>query len=199
MRRTALFVIITVVIMVCAAAGNCENTGSARIIPGEEWSWKNGANNTFDGEIDLSDYEGGELNISMTTDLPYDETERAESRPVFTIVNEKRIQMLKQTESARCTIDKESPVITFSGRFRLPEKQRVNQITFQFTVTDETGQEITNVRAAINSGSETNERQIYIPVDINTVSAVLICAAAIVWMAVVLKNIHNKKSVRRGQ
>ncbi len=195
MKNKSLLAILIILFMMVTEAGNCESMNAARIIPGEEWSWKTGANNIFDGELDLHEYPDHEVTICMTSDLPYEESEKAEKSPVFTIVSGKRIQMLKQSNTARCTIDKDNPVVSFSGRFILPEKKHVNSITFQFTVTDENGREITKAAAQISGSGNTNDRQFFIPVDINMITAILIAAAVIIWLAALIKNI--KKRVRR--
>lgn len=192
MRKRTILAILIILFMMVTAAGNSESNNIARIIPDEEWSWKTGANNIFEGEMDLKDYPGGEVSISMTCDLPYEESEKTEKSPVFTIVNGKRIQMLKQSSTARCSIDKENPVVSFSGRIILPEKKHVNSITFQFTVTDENGREISKAETLIAGNGEINDRQFYIPVDIKVITAILSIAAVLIWIAVLLKKMKKK-------
>ncbi len=192
MRKRTILAILIILFMMVTAAGNSESNNIARIIPDEEWSWKTGANNIFEGEMDLKDYPGGEVSISMTCDLPYEESEKTEKSPVFTIVNGKRIQMLKQSSTARCSIDKENPVVSFSGRIILPEKKHVNSITFQFTVTDENGREISKAETLIAGNGEINDRQFYIPVDIKVITAILSTAAVLIWIAVLLKKMKKK-------
>ena len=196
MRNRTLLAVLIILFMMVTAAGNSESNNPARIIPDEEWSWKTGANNIFEGELDLKAYPGREVSISMACDLPYEESEKADKSPVFTIVNGKRIQMLKQSSTARCTIDQDNPVVSFSGRMILPEKKHVNAITFQFTVTDENGQEITKAEALITGNGDNNDRQFFIPVDIKLITAILSTAAAIIWIAVLTIKL-KKKSVRR--
>ena len=191
---TALFLLFTTI---CSGA---EENG-AQMQAGDEWSWEPGAYNTFDGEIDLSDYTGHELTICMSTDLIYNDEEK-DGRPVFTVLNGKRFTMAKQTETVRCTPDPEDPVVRFSGRLRLPEKKHVNSIGFEFSVTDSSDQPVISIRGSINSNAGDSGRSsgaFYIPVDIHTITLILASAAAIVWAAVLAGSIIRKKKERMGE
>ena len=195
MRKKAIVIMMILSVILCMTAGICEGKTSLRITPGEEWSWKAGASNVFDGSIDLSAYEGREIIISMATDIPYEDTEEQDSHPVFTIFDNKRIQMLKQSNTVRCTPESGQSDVTFSGRFIMPEKQRVRRISFTFSITDESGKKTDIVSAVVDGGR--NEGVFYIPADINTIIIIIICAAVIVWTAVMVKSLHQKKTARR--
>ena len=197
-RKFFILFLSAVLTAICCSAALCEKAGSNSIICGEDWSWNTGAYNTFDGELDLSDFAGRELSIHMTTDLPYSGKAEQESMPVFTLLNGKRITMHKQTDTIRCTTDSGDPVIRFSGRFRMPEKKHVRQITFQFGILDEDGQELKSVSVRLGGG-ENSTGAYYIPVDIHTVTLCIGIAAAALWAFILVRRIPGGKKQKTGE
>ena len=85
------FLIITVLLLLTGSlmTVHAESGPDAAIIPDEDWSWSRGAYNTFTGQIDLSGCDAGELSISVSTDLSYNNDTEQQSMPVFTSVNGK--------------------------------------------------------------------------------------------------------------
>ena len=202
MKKSSYLLILTVFLAVCFCTAAGEDFSPDRITAGEEWSWNPGANNTFDGAIDLSDYIGREITVEMSVDLEYDaETER-DSMPVFTVINGKRITMLKQTNTIRCTPDAEKPSIQYTGRITLPEKQHADSITFQFRLSDESGLELKTVSCQIadessEAGSAGNRFYIHFP--IQTITLILGMTAALVWAFNLARFIRIRKQKRTGE
>lgn len=186
-KRYSVIICILVALFFVIPAGS-EQKSAVEITAGEEWTWKKGENNIFSGKIDLSEFAGKEITVALSCDLPFSVEEKKESSPVFTIVNGKRIPMLKQTGIFQCAPDSANPVIEFSGKFRLPEKERVNRIMFIFSVMDESGQEIMNKEAFISNGTDQNGNAFYIPADINQITMLILLAAAIAWTAVLIRS-----------
>ena len=182
--------ILTIATVYC---GLCAS--GASVSAGEEWSWENGAYNTFEGTVDLSGLEGKKLSIEMSSDLTYDAEAEQESRPVFVIVNGKRITMMKQSGTVQYQPEKEDPVLRFSGRLRLPQALRFHRITFMFEVKDEEGNLLRTVTADLGGNSANDV--FYIPVDIRTISVIIAIAAAAVWTAALARNRHIRKNKER--
>lgn len=202
MKKNTCLLILTVFLAVCFCMAAGEDFSPDRISAGEEWSWNPGANNTFDGEIDLSDYSGREITVEMSVDLAYDTETEQDSTPVFTVVNGKRINMLKQTNTIRCIPDTEMAVIQYSGRITLPAKQHTDNITFQFSLSDENGEELKTVLCKIadessEAGSAGNRFYIHFP--IQTINLTLGAAALLVWFFNLIRYIRIRKQQRTGE
>ena len=195
--KTKVLFVAAAIILIFTAAAYGENV-PVTVSAGEEWTWDPGANNIFDGEIDLSRYTGQELTVSMISDLPYRDDTESDGRPVFTSVNGKRITMLKQSDNVRCTPTEDNPVMRFSARFTLPEEKRVYRIIFQFKVTDEEGKEVSTFNAEISAGKDGLTGPFYIPADISMISVIICLIAAAVWTAVILRIIRRKRE-RTGE
>ena len=188
-KKTSLFMVIMTILLFVASS---QSEGSASVIvPEDEWSWSRGAYNTFSGQIDLSDCSAGEVTIRMLTDLTYDEDSEQNSKPVFTSVNGKRIVMTKQSNTVLISTDSDHPTMDFTASFRMPEKLHISSVNFVFRVTDKDGNELKTVSERIdssNNGSDRTESSFYIPVDINLIALILAIAAALVWLAVLIRN-----------
>ena len=183
----------------CTAAG--EEPAACSIRTGEQWSWSRGAYNTFSGTIDLTGFSGGELTVTMTTDLEYDAETEQKSMPVFTTVNGKRIAMTKQSAAVKVTADPDNPRMEFTGSFRLPEKKRIEAVTFTFSIAGADGAEQKNVSCMIDSGKNIagkKDNTFYIPVDIGRITLITGIAAAVVWALVLIRIWARKKSIRTG-
>lgn len=202
MKRYPFLLFMAVFLVLCVSFATSENTAADRISAGEEWSWDPGAYNTFEGSIDLYEYTGRDISVEMSTDLVYDTKTEQSSMPVFTIVNGKRIVMLKQTNTIRCLPDEANPVLRFSGRIRLPEKQHTSQITFQFCLKDENGEELKTVACRIDDGNDAARSagsSFYIRFRTETVTLILAIAAAAVWSVAVIRFLRIRKQKRTGE
>ena len=195
-KTKVLFIAASIILLFIAAAYG-ENV-PVTVSAGEGWAWDPGANNIFDGEIDLGKYSGQELTVSMISDLPYSNDAESDGRPVFTSVNGKRITMLKQSDSVRCTPTEDNPFMRFSARFTLPEEKRVYRIVLQFKVKDEEGNEVSTFNAEISAGKNGLTGPFYIPADISMISVIICIIAAAVWTAVILRIIRRKRQ-RTGE
>ena len=202
MKRFPFLLFMAVFLALCFSSAISENIEADRISAGEEWSWDPGAYNTFEGSIDLSEYTGRDISVEMSTDLVYDIKTEQSSMPVFTIVNGKRIVMLKQTNTIRCLPDEANPVLQFSGRIRLPEKQHTSQITFQLCLKDENGEELKTVACRIHDGNDAARSagsSFYIRFRTETVTLILTIAAAAVWSIAVIRFLRTRKQKRTGE
>ena len=193
------YIIITVLLLVtgCLMDALAESGLEAVVIPDEEWSWSRGAYNTFTGQIELNGCEAEELMVSVSTDLPYNNDTEQQSMPVFTSVNGKRIVMTKQSDTVYISPDNTDEMITFSGSFRLPEKTRIDKISFIFSIKDQNGIEIKTATCRIEAADETkgtNTNPFYIPVSINLITIILAVSAVLVWTIVFIKS-HTAKKI----
>ena len=195
-KTISLLVIISIFCLLATAFGE---SVPASVTAGEEWSWDPGTKNVFDGEIDLSEYSGQEMTICMKSDLPYQSEDELAGSPVFTVVNGKRITMLKQCDTARCTPTEEDPVMHFSARFTMPAENRVYRIVFQFTVTDASGKEVSKYNTEISAGKAGAAGPFYIPADIRMITVIIFIAAAAIWAAAVLIHCGCRKRKRTGE
>ena len=198
------YIIITVLLLLTVSLMNAlaESGTEAVVIPDEEWSWSRGAYNTFTGQIGLSGCEAGELTVSVSTDLPYNNDTEQQSMPVFTSVNGKRIVMTKQSDTIHISPVNTDEKITFSGSFRLPEKTHVDKISFVFSIKDQNGLEIKTVTCRVEADDEakgTNINPFYIPVSINVITIILTVSAVLVWTIVFIKSHTAKKSHETGE
>ena len=201
MKRVSFLIAAFVFLVLSICSALSESVSAGRITAGEEWNWDPGAYNTFEGSIDLSEYKGQEIAVEMTTDLSYDTETEQDSMPVFTVVNGKRIVMLKQTNTIRCTPEKGSFVLDFSGRIRLPEKQRTDRIDFLFILTDSDGTQLKTVSCRLDNGDDTaqlNGSVFYIRFRTETVTLVLAIAAAAIWTIAVYRSIRTRNRNRTG-
>ena len=189
--------LLTAVTMTAAAAEDRQ----AVLTPCDEWSWDPGAYNTFDGEIDLSGYEGQEITVTVDSDLIYDEEKEKDSIPVFMTLNGKRFTMNKQKKTIRCTPDAENPVMRFSAKLKMPGRQHVNGVTFTFTLADGNGNTLEAVSGTIGSGEAADETAVgafFIRTDILLITCVTAGAAGLVWAAALARNRRISKKERNG-
>ncbi len=187
----SVFFMIILLCFVSMAA--CEQQ-PVMISVGEEWTWKKGEDNIFSGEIDLSAYTGQEVTVSISSDLPFSSEEEDDSHPVFTIVNGKRIPMLKQNCSFQCIPETENTVIPFSGKLKMPANKRVGSIVFSFKIEESNGQEMSNMQYTIDNSADKNGNIYYISADIHLISAIIFLAAAGIWLAVMIRNRNMRKN-----
>ena len=198
--KTLWIPILLVLAAFCRSAALCEESGQAALVPAEEWSWSRGAYNTFSGQIDLAEYTGTELTVTIRAELPYTDAE-TESLPVFTSVNGKRIVMTKQSDTVRFTPDAERSAMAFSVSFRLPDRQYVSCAPFAFTVSDPDGNELCTIRGRIDSdkdGSGQSGNPFHFPADIGLITAIIAGAAAGTWIIVIIRGILRKKKRKTG-
>lgn len=198
------FLIITVLLLLTGSlmTVHAESGPDAAIIPDEEWSWSRGAYNTFTGQIDLSGCDAGELSISVSTDLSYNNDTEQQSMPVFTSVNGKRIVMTKQSDTVHISPENVNGVMYFSGSLRLPEKNHVEKITFVFSIKDQNGLEIKTATCRIEAADETkgnNIQPFYIPVSVNLITIILVISAVMIWSVVFIKSHNAKKTHETGE
>ena len=198
------FLIITVLLLLTGSLMmvHAESGPDAAIIPDEDWSWSRGAYNTFTGQIDLSGCDAGELSISVSTDLSYNNDTEQQSMPVFTSVNGKRIVMTKQSDTVHISPENVNGVMAFSGSLRLPEKNHVEKITFVFSIKDQNGLEIKTATCRIEAADETKGNNIhpfYIPVSVNLITIILVISAVMIWSVVFIKSHNAKKTHETGE
>lgn len=198
MRIKLLIITAVIITFACQSTAARGENDAACVTAGEDWSWESGAHDLFEGTIDLSEFTGQELTIRMSSDLPYNEDEQS-GRPVFVTVNDSRITMMKQSNTIRCTPSVEEPVVRFSARLILPEKQRVYGITFQFTVSDESNHVLKTVQAAISGGDSGAGSAFYISADIRRIAVCIGIAAAAVWIAAVFRAVYFTRKKRTGE
>lgn len=195
-KTISLLIIFGILCLLVTAYGE---SAPASVTAGEEWSWDPGTNNVFDGEIDLSEYTGQEMTICMKSDLPYQNEEELAGAPVFTVVNGKRITMLKQCDTARCTPTEEDSVMHFSARFTMPAEKRVYRIVFQFTVTDAYGKEVNVFNTEISAGNAGTAGPFYIAADIRMITVIICIAAVSIWTAAIVIHYSFRKRKRTGE
>lgn len=197
------YLIITVFLLLTAGmmSSLAESGPEALIIPDEEWSWSRGAYNTYTGQIDLSGCEAGELTVSVSTDLPYNNDTEQQSKPVFTSVNGKRIVMTKQSDTVHVSTENAGSIMTFSGSFRLPEKTHAEKFTFIFSIKDPDGREIKTLTCVVEDADEGNgkNKPFYIPVSISLVTIILTISAAVIWTIVFIKSRIARNTHETGE
>jgi len=196
MKHAVFLLLLFAVIALCCPAFS-ESTNSVYIEPGEEWCWDPGSDNTFEGEMNLSGYTGQAVSIIMYSDLT---GEINNNEAVFTSLNGKRITIMKQSNTLQCNPD-DSPVIQFSGRLKLPEKEHVKKVSLSFRIMSEDGRNLNTVSALISNDTENKVSQsaFYIPFQANTITVSLGAAAIIVWCIAVFLNYKNKKYTKQGE
>lgn len=181
MKKERFFTCLVIMVLCCFSFFTAHCDGY-HIAASEEWSWEPGAYNTFTGEIDLSAYTGTELTIQMSSDLPAEEENGR--NPVFTVIDGKRITVLRQSGTAFYTPDKNAPCLTFTGGIKLPVKNHIRRISFLFSIFDGNGQELDHVSYILSAGEDGAGRAdgvFYLPVHIGTITIVLLLAAVLVW------------------
>jgi len=199
MKAKPLMILFLVLSLIFPAAAEYENDDINVITCDDGWSWDPGAYDTFTGRIDLSEYIGRDLQIRMSTDLLYDSEAEADCKPFFTVINGKRITMLKQSDSVQYRPDAELSVLSFSGRVVLPSGQHVNRITFQFLISGEDGKELKTIRMEVGAGTAESKSAFYIPIHIGSITLIIGIIAAVVWIAALFSNKRMKYKQRTGE
>ena len=199
MRKIPVILTTVIIFLVCSLCVSLAEEADVAITAGEEWSWDPGANNIFDGKINLKDYIGQELIIHISSDLPYQNEEGKNNSPVFMIVNGKRITVMKQTDSVRWIPSEDDPVMKFTARLTMPDEKHVYRIMFQFIVNNEEGNEIAVFNSEIKAGEDGTAGPFYIPADIGMITSVIFAAAAAVWIAALLANRCFRKKNKTGE
>ena len=198
MKIKTLILLAVIMMIVSFSVSSYGDDSGLKITSGEDWSWESEAFNMIEGEIDLSEYNGQELTVRLSTDLPYENEEEQQARkPVFVTVNGKRITVKKQSDTTRCKPSADEPDLRFTARFSLPEKKRVYSVRFNFTVTDENGRELKILTGEIDGVKAGTGSVFYLSADINKISIIIWIAAAAVWVAVLIRTGYAKK--RRGE
>lgn len=197
MKKERLFACLVIPVLFCCALFSAQCEGF-HIAASEEWSWEPGSYNTFTGEIDLSAYIGTELTIQMSSDLPAEEENV--KNPVFTVVDGKRITVLRQSGTAFYVPDENDSCLTFTGGIKLPVKNHIRRISFLFSVSDGSGQELNHVSYVLSAGEDGTGRTdgvFYLPVNIGIITIIFLLAAVLVWSSflvlrrMILKNNPN--------
>lgn len=198
MKKNVLILFLFALILIfCCTSAICEQNAELQITANsEEWSWDPGAYNQFSGRIDLTDYVGQEITISMSSDLVYGGETDEDHSPLFTVVNGHRITMRKQKSSATVTPDPESCMFDFSASIKLPEKGHVRSIKLDFRITDGNDNELRNLQDVISARDSAAGREngtFYIPYDIRTITIAIAAAAAVIWIIVLIRGIITKR------
>jgi hypothetical protein len=195
MKKVHFLLIFTVVLAVFFCQALCEDQSACRIEAGEEWSWDPSSNNTFDGEIDLSEFTGQEISVVMSSDLSYDSDTPQSDMPVFTRINGKRITVLKQTNTIRCTPDDVQHSVVFSGKLRLPDKQHISRILFTFTLYSNDSEELKTISCQISSNADNGKAGsvFYIRHRIEKITLYLWIPAVCIWVIVMIRHRIRKK------
>ena len=187
MKKNVLILFLFALILIfCCTSAICEQNAELQITANsEEWSWDPGAYNQFSGRIDLTDYAGQEITISMSSDLVYGGETDEDHSPLFTVVNGHRITMRKQKSSATVTPDPESCMFDFSASIKL-----------DFRITDGNDNELRNLQDVISARDSAAGREngtFYIPYDIRTITIAIAAAAAVIWIIVLIRGIITKR------
>ena len=193
--RTVLLIMLTALIMTCSIASG-ENAATDSISY-DGWDWDNESVNTFSGSIDLSQWSGKELTLEMKAVFEPDNQSASGTVPKFTHFNGSRLTMLEQRDNITCTPEEEQKAIEFTGSLQMPEKEHYQKITIELKATDAENKELKKISTVItkggNSSSQTG-RVFYIPFEIRTVAIIIAAAAALVWIAAIIRNrIINRK------
>ena len=193
--RTMLLIILTAFIMTCSIAlGENAATDS---ISYDGWDWDNEALNTFSGSIDLSQWSGRELTLEMKAVFEPESESASKTAPKFTQFNGSRLTMLEQRDNITCTPEAEQKAIDFTGSLQMPEKEHYQKITIELTAVDAENKELKKVSMVVAKGGNSSSqsgRVFYIPFEIRTAAIIIAAAAALVWIAAIIRNrIVNRK------
>ena len=133
----------------------------------------------------------------MTTNLIYGDDE--DHNPLFTVVDGKRIPMRQQSSSTVFTPGGESSMLAFSGSIKLPEKEHVKHIEFQFRILDNTGRELTRITDEVSvrdNDTAAAAGSFYISWNIGRITIIAGTAAIIIWAVVLLRSLIIRKKER---
>ena len=193
--RTMLLIILTALIMTCSIAlGEDAATDS---ISYDGWDWDNESLNTFSGTIDLSQWSGRDLTLEMKAVFEPESESASETVPKFTHFNGNRLTMLEQRDNITCTPEADQKTIAFTGSLQMPEKDHYQKITIDLKAVDAEGKELKKVSLTVtrggNSASQTGSI-FYIPFEVRTAAIIIAAAAALVWIAAIIRNrLLNRK------
>lgn len=196
MKYKWLTLILIVLLTTACSAAFAENTAGEGLAFEEEWAWENEAVNSFSGTMDLSGYIGQEIQLQIKASFEPDNDSDEYPLPKFTSVEGKRIAMLQQSDSVSFTPGDEDSEFNFIASLMMPEKGHFQKIQIQVTATDGEGNEIKHISSAVSvkgSGTSASGRVFYIPFNIRTVTIVLFAAAALVWIAALVRNRQLRK------
>lgn len=195
--KTRAIIILFSLILICFSTAVCESRTEIQIIADSDaWSWEPGAYNLFSGIIDLSEYIGKEVTVTLSSDLQYGAEQENNHNPLFTVINGHRITMLKQKNTAVCSPETENPSLNFTASVKFPEKGHVRSVRLEFSITDENGAELKNLRETISIGDHSSGRDsgaFYIPVNIATINMVIAITATAIWIIVLTRHLVLKK------
>lgn len=197
MKVRIIILSVICMLILCFTAAYSEEYAAVQIETGEEWSWDPGNYNLFSGTMQLSPYTGQELTINMTTNLIYGDDE--DHNPLFTVVDGKRIPMRQQSSSTVFTPGGESSMLDFSGSIKLPEKEHVKHIEFQFRILDNTGRELTRITDEVSvrdNDTAAAAGSFYISWNIGRITIIAGTAAIIIWAVVLLRSLIIRKKER---
>ena len=193
--RTMLLIILAALIMTCSIA--LGENAAADSISYDGWDWDNESLNTFSGTIDLSRWSGRELTLEMKAVFEPESESASETVPKFTHFNGSRLTMLEQRDNITCTPEAEQKTIDFAGSLQMPEKEHYQKITIELTAADAEGKELKKVSMVVAKGGNSSSQTgsiFYIPFEIRTAAVIIAAAAALVWIAAIIRNrIVNRK------
>ena len=116
-------------------------------------------------------------------------------QPVFVVVDGKRIVMLSQTDTQQQTAG-ETP-LEFTCSLRMPEERRLSSVVLRVQALDGAGNELTRTEktlyASILGGRSTGD-VFRAPFEIRTAALWTAAAAAVLWLAAILRSRHHHKT-----
>lgn len=190
--RTAVGVRALICLLLCLLflPASAEEAESLRT---EEWKWDPGYVNSFSGSLDLSPWVGSEVTLQVTAEMnPTPEDAEAE-KPVFVIVDGKRIVMLRQKDTEQRTAG-EAPM-TFTCSLRMPEGYRLNTVNLKVQALDAEGKELAHAEKAVYAsilGGRSGGNAFRIPFEIRTAAIWVAAAAAAIWLVALIRGLRRR-------
>ena len=164
----------------------------------EDWTWEELNVNYLTGDMDLSDYLGREITLSMKAEFKPASLQTESCKPLFVIVNGKRITMLKQSDTIIITPDEENKGVHFEGSIKMPDGIHLQEVRITLSASEgEKALKSVDTVFSLYDGSEGQGRSVfYIPYDIKQISIIIAAAAAAVWVITVIGFTVYKKRNR---
>lgn len=178
-------------------SGVAETSSAQDQICISEWNWDSGVVNLFTGVIDLSSLPAAdEATIRVLADYSPREEELEYNNPVFTVVNGKRIAILRQSDTITITQDHDNQVISFEGSLKMPEKGHLQRVVLSVMILDGKGEEIRRITEAVGRGGGSGAQEagvFYISFNINILLIGFAASALLVWGMVFYRYNRMKK------
>lgn len=192
LRITAL--VLTALCLSLAGCSACAGEELSGSIDADLWGWNPGTVNTFTGTADLSPWQGSTVTLRIQAE-PDPRPEEETGTPLFVIVNDKRIVMMSQKDTAEVEAGTDS--VPFTCSYKMPGDTRLDGLTLRVTAIDVTGNELGSFEkklwySVLNADKTGNSFRI--PFEIRTVALWIAGAGALAWIAAVLRNrlLHKK-------